>query len=59
MGAEASWLMGLMPAAPASEPVPKPNIMVASSLMGTPPTQGQTAVPTTALTKGMEMVKPT
>ena len=52
--AEVSWLVCLMPAAPASKPVSKPNIMV-----GTLPTQEKTAVPTTALTKGMEMVKPT
>jgi len=50
--------MGLMRAAPASELIPKPNIMVASSLTGSPPVQEQMTVPTTALTKGTEMVKP-
>lgn len=40
--AEVSRLVGLTPAAPASEPGPKPNIMVASPPMGTPPTQQQT-----------------
>lgn len=54
-----AWLVGLTPAAPVSEPLPKPNITVASSLMGTPPTQEQMALLTTALTKGMEAVKPT
>lgn len=50
---------GFNAAAPVTELVPQLNITVASPLLGTPPTQEQMTVPTTALTNGMEMVKPT
>lgn len=55
--AEVLWLMGLVPAAPVSELVPEPSILVASSVTGTPPTQEQMA--TTALTEGTGMLMPT